>query len=143
MIIDLSVSLPDVSAVMDMLPSGGKIEIPLPPIFPPLPEPPSLKTKATSVGVRVTQTCPGYPACGRSQACVVTKSSKVLSIDSLTAAVPIPLPGIKYPSIPNLSFEFKMPSLGFSGACPNSQKAVKAEETANQIDYPERTQPPK
>lgn len=125
-------SVEDITA---LLPGGSTtITLPIPSIFPPLPEPPSLRTSPTSLSVRVKQTCPGFPACGRDKACVVEKASKVLDIGSLID-IPITLPGLSFPKIPPLSFEFKMPSLGFSNTCPNAQKAVKPTETAKQENY--------
>ena len=135
-IIECSVS--SVSGVADLIP-GGKMQIELDPaaFIPGLPAAPKVNVKAaaTSISVTIKQTCPGYPACGRSAACVIRKSTPALDLTpAINLSLPIPnMPSL--PKIPKLTIPISLPSIGFSSTCPNSQHPVSTEDRASQTKY--------
>jgi len=102
----------------------------------------------SSIRVRVSQTCPGYPACGRkSGACQVSKTSPAVDpfrqvnqlIDSLLPKLPATL--FSWHS-PEIAFSIRMPKLGFSLHCPNSQQPVFENKSNMLVAYAHRTDNP-
>lgn len=127
-----------VGGVTDLMP-GGKMQLELDPasLIPGLPSVPKVNVKAaaTSLTVTIKQTCPGYPACGRSEACVIRKSTPALDLTPAINLKP-PIPNMpSMPKIPKLIIPISLPSIGFSSTCPNSQHPVTAEEKADQTTH--------
>ena len=102
---------------------------------------------ATSIRVRVSQTCPGYPACGRkSGACKVSKTSPAADplrqANQAAESMKPLLPTIFSYHTPEISFSIRMPKLGFSLHCPNSQQPVLENKSNMLVAYAHRTENP-
>lgn len=110
---DFTAALPTGSASISLDPSQFI------PGLPALPKPPSVG--ATSVALKVTQTCPGAPLCGKSKPCVISKQTPTLEIP-LDINLHIPnMPSL--PKIPTLNVSLSLPKIGFPATCPNAKKA--------------------
>ena len=109
-------------------------------VFPTIPD-------VSSIRVRVSQICPGYPACGRkSGACQVSKTTpaadpfRTAKQQALSVLPAIPS-GFSFHT-PEISFSIRMPKLGFSLHCPNSQQPVVENKSNMLVAYAHMTDNP-